>query len=103
MTASELIEILREVDPKSRVVFLAGGLHAEVAEEIVAVATPEWVWVRGSFSDEECEDETQHASEQGADSGTRRERFESKPVSIVLLSTDEDFLFKAIVKKLMLG
>jgi hypothetical protein len=103
MTVFELIEILSEVNPTARVTVLAGGLDAQVAEEVVAVATPQQVWVRRSVSDKAREIETQTASKRESDSHTAGESAESEPVSVVILSADEDFLFKAIVRNLMLG
>ncbi|REG52093.1 hypothetical protein B0G80_8609 [Paraburkholderia sp. BL6669N2] len=104
MTVFELIEILSEVDPKSRVTFLAGGHDAQVAEEIVAVATPDYVWVMHGKSDKkEGEADIHHADKQADGSDAARASTESEAVSVVILSTDEDFLFKAIVRRLMLG
>ena len=106
MTVVELIEILREADPLARVAFMAGGFDADHAEEIVAVATPSQIWVRRGLPDKGRESGTPHAIRQdyGDDaSGHERAESESEPASVVILSTDEDFLFKAIVKKLMLG
>lgn len=103
MTVFELIEILSEVDPEARVTVLAGGPHAQVAEEVVTVATPHQVWVRRGVSDKECEIETQTVSKRESDSHTASESAQSEPVAVVILSADEDFLFKAIVRNLMLG
>lgn len=103
MTVFELVEILSTADPKAKVSFLPRGADTEDAAEIVAVAMSGQVWVRRTSTDERREYITPHVGEHGNDPDTGRESTESEPVSVVILSTDEDFLFKAVVKKLMLG
>jgi hypothetical protein len=98
MTVFELIE----VDPKSRVTFLAGGLNTQVAEEIVAVATPERLWMKHSKSDKKVEADTHHADRHAVRSDATRASTESGAASVVILSTGEEFLCKAIVRRLKL-
>jgi hypothetical protein len=65
---------------------------------------PNQFWVRHGLSDEGPESATPHLIRQdyGDDaSGHERTDSEPKPASVVILSADEDFLFKAIVKELM--
>lgn len=103
MTVSDLIEILSGVNPKSRIVLLAGGVDVEVAEEVVAVATPDQLWVRSGNADKELELGTPQSDKQPKDCEDHRATGESETVSVVILAADEDFLFKAILRKLMSG
>jgi len=62
------------------------------------------VWVRRGLADKGRESATPHLIRQdygGDASGHERTESEPKPASVVILSADEDFLFKAIGKKLM--